>query len=68
MISAATTSVASAVQQREHAERPLPLLGARRTDEPDPARIYARFAALGERLALGRLGRADVISLAPQSG
>jgi hypothetical protein len=44
------------------------LLGARRTDEPDPARIYARFAALGERLALGRLGRADVISLAPQSG
>jgi DNA-binding SARP family transcriptional activator len=44
------------------------LLGARRTDEPDPQRIYARFAELGERIALGRLGRADVISLALQSG
>ncbi|HEY1775955.1 MAG TPA: AAA family ATPase [Solirubrobacteraceae bacterium] len=44
------------------------LLGARRTDEPDPERIYARFAELGERLALGRLGRADVISLALRRG
>jgi DNA-binding SARP family transcriptional activator len=44
------------------------LLGARRTDEPDPQRIYARFAELGERLPLGRLERADVISLALQSG
>ncbi len=44
------------------------LLGARRTDEPDPERIYARFAQLGERMALGRLTRAEVISLALQSG
>lgn len=44
------------------------LLGARRTDEPDAERIYARFAELGERLALGRLGRADVISLALRGG
>ena len=48
--------------------RRLMLLGARRTDEPDPQRIYARFAELGERLPLGRLTRADVISLALQSG
>ena len=48
--------------------RPVLLLGARRTDEPDPQRIYARFAEPGERLALGRLSRADVISLALQSG
>jgi len=48
--------------------RPLLLLGARRTDEPDPERIYARFAELGERVALGRLARADVISLALRSG
>ena len=48
--------------------RPLLLLGARRTDEPDPERIYARFAELGERVPLGRLGRADVISLALRSG
>jgi DNA-binding SARP family transcriptional activator len=48
--------------------RRLMLLGARRTDEPDPQRIYARFAELGERLPLGRLERADVISLALQSG
>ncbi len=48
--------------------RRLMLLGARRTDEPDPQRIYARFAELGERLPLGRLARADVISLALQSG
>ena len=48
--------------------RPLLLLGARRTDEPDPERIYARFAELGQRVALGRLARADVISLALQSG
>jgi DNA-binding SARP family transcriptional activator len=49
-------------------DRRLLLLGARRTDEPDPQRIYARFAELGERLPLGRLERADVISLALQSG
>lgn len=48
--------------------RRLMLLGARRTDEPDPQRIYARFAELGERLPLGRLTRADVISLALQTG
>ncbi len=48
--------------------RRLLLLGARRTDEPDPQRVYARFAELGERLPLGRLTRADVISLALQSG
>jgi DNA-binding SARP family transcriptional activator len=48
--------------------RPMLLLGARRTDEPDPEHIYARFAQLGERVALGRLMRADVISLALQSG
>jgi DNA-binding SARP family transcriptional activator len=48
--------------------RPLLLLGARRTDEPDPQRVYARFAEIGERLVLGRLARADVISLALQSG
>ena len=53
---------------RRLTDRPLLLLGARRTDEPDPERIYARFADLGERLALGRLGRAEVISLALQSG
>jgi DNA-binding SARP family transcriptional activator len=53
---------------RRLAGRRLLLLGARRTDEPDPERVYARFAELGERLALGRLGRADVISLALQSG
>jgi DNA-binding SARP family transcriptional activator/predicted negative regulator of RcsB-dependent stress response len=47
---------------------PLLLLGARRTDEPDPQRIYAHFAQLGERLTLGRLGRADVISLALRIG
>jgi DNA-binding SARP family transcriptional activator len=48
--------------------RPLLLLGARRTDEPDPQRVYARFAEIGERLVLGRLARADVISLALLSG
>ena len=48
--------------------RPLLLLGARRTDEPDPERVYARFAEIGERLTLGRLTRPDVISLALQSG
>ena len=32
------------------------------------ATMPARFAELGERLALGRLARADVISLALQSG
>ncbi|HEX4035909.1 MAG TPA: AAA family ATPase [Solirubrobacteraceae bacterium] len=47
---------------------PLLLLCARRTDEPDPARLLARFAALGERLALGRLARAEVVSLALQRG
>jgi DNA-binding SARP family transcriptional activator len=48
--------------------RPLLLLGARRTDEPDPERIYARFAELGQRLTLSRLVRADVVSLALRSG
>jgi DNA-binding SARP family transcriptional activator len=47
---------------------PVLLLGARRTDEPDDGRIYARFAKLGERLVLARLGRADVISMALRRG
>ena len=34
---------------------PLLLLGARRTDEPDPDHRYARSPTLGERLGLGRL-------------
>ena len=53
---------------RRLSQRPLLLLGACRTDEPDPERRYARFAALGERVQLGRLARADVVSLALQSG
>jgi predicted ATPase len=62
------TLEALAYLARRLAGHRLLLLGARRTDEPDPERIYARFAELGERLALGRLGRADVISLALRQG
>ena len=50
------------------ADQPLVLLGARRTDEPDPDRRYARLAALGERVVLGRLGREDVVGLALGAG
>jgi DNA-binding SARP family transcriptional activator len=53
---------------RRIAAEPLLLLCARRTDEPDPGRLHARFASLGERLSLGRLARADVVSLALQRG
>ncbi|HLW94608.1 MAG TPA: AAA family ATPase [Solirubrobacteraceae bacterium] len=53
---------------RRIATEPLLLLCARRTDEPDPDRLHARFAALGGRLALGRLARAEVVSLALQRG
>jgi DNA-binding SARP family transcriptional activator len=48
--------------------RPLLLLGARRTDEPDPEHRYAQLATLGDRVQLGRLTRTDVVSLALQSG
>ncbi|MGO9750236.1 MAG: AAA family ATPase [Solirubrobacteraceae bacterium] len=48
--------------------RPLLLLCARRSDEPDPEHRYAQLAALGERITLARLTRKDVIALAAQSG
>jgi len=63
---ASLEALAYLARRLEH--RSLLLLGARRSDEPDPGRVYARLAAVGERLALGRLERADVISLALQSG
>ena len=48
--------------------RRLLLLVTRRTDEPDPDRACARLAQLGERLALGRLTRADVAEIARSQG
>ncbi len=48
--------------------RRLLLLAARRTDEPDPEHACARFADLGQRVALARLTRADVVELARISG
>jgi DNA-binding SARP family transcriptional activator len=48
--------------------RPLLLLGARRTDEPDPERRLATLSALGQRIALGRLMGADVAVLASKAG
>jgi DNA-binding SARP family transcriptional activator len=50
------------------ADEPLVLLGARRTDEPDPEHRYARLATLGERVVLGRLAREDVVGLALGAG
>jgi len=48
--------------------RRLLLLCARRSDEPDPERRYAKLAELGERIALARLRRADVLALAAVTG
>lgn len=48
--------------------RRLLLLCAHRSDEPDPEQRLARLAAIGDRIPLGRLTRADVISLAAGSG
>ncbi len=63
---ASLDALAYVARRLEH--RRLLLLGARRTDEPDPERRLARLAALGERVTLTRLERADVLALAAQSG
>ena len=49
-------------------QRRILLLGARRTDEPDPDQRGARLAELGQSIGLGRLTRDDVLGLAAQSG
>lgn len=48
--------------------RRLLLLGARRTDEPDSQHRDAPLTETAQRLALGRLGREDVVDLALASG
>jgi predicted ATPase len=48
--------------------RRLLVLGARRTDEPDPDHRCAALAALAERVVLARLGHGDVIELALRRG
>ena len=48
--------------------RRLLLIATRRTDEPDPDHACARLAQAGERIALGRLTRADVAELAGSHG
>ena len=53
---------------RRLAGRRLLLLATRRTDEPDPDHACARLAQAGERIALGRLTRADVAELARSQG
>jgi DNA-binding SARP family transcriptional activator/tetratricopeptide (TPR) repeat protein len=49
-------------------QRRLLLLFARRSDEPDPERSFARLTDLGQRIALARLAREDVLSLAAEAG
>ena len=48
--------------------RPMLLLAALRTDEPDPEHAYRGFAALGERVTLQRLTADDVAELAREAG
>jgi DNA-binding SARP family transcriptional activator len=48
--------------------RPVLIMCARRTDEPDPDHSCARLAAAGERIALERLTRGDVAELAGRAG
>lgn len=48
--------------------RPLLLLCARRSDEPDPDHAFARLAVIAERIPLARLRRDDVRALASALG
>ena len=48
--------------------RRLLILGARRTDEPDPDHRCASLAVLAERIVLARLARENVLALARRSG
>ena len=63
---ASIDALAYLARRLEH--RPILLLGARRTDEPDAERRYALLAAHAERLRLRRLDRGDVVSLALRCG
>ena len=63
---ASLDALAYLARRLEH--RRLLLLCARRSDEPDPERRFAHLAGAGERIALGRLRRADVLELAATAG